>query len=52
MPQSKEQLFNGFIQFVTQHGWGVVYTRDPRQEVPSDCGFMRALYRVRSCSRR
>jgi len=41
MPQSKEQLFNEFIQFVTQHGWGVVYTRDPRQDVPPDCGFIR-----------
>lgn len=41
MPQSKEQLFNDFIQFVTQQGWGVVYTRDPRQEVPPDCGFIR-----------
>jgi hypothetical protein len=41
MPQSKEQVFNDFVQFVTQHGWGVVYTRDPRQDVPSDCGFIR-----------
>ena len=41
MPQSKEQLFNDFIQFVTQHGWGAVYTRDPRQDVPPDCGFIR-----------
>jgi len=41
MSQSKEQLFNDFIQFVTQHGWGVVYSRDPRQDVPSDCGFVR-----------
>jgi len=41
MSQSKEQLFNDFIQFVTQHGWGVVYARDPRQDVPSDCGFVR-----------
>jgi hypothetical protein len=41
MPQSKEQLFNDFLQFVTQRGWGVVYTRDPRQDVPSDCGFIR-----------
>jgi hypothetical protein len=41
MPQNKEQLFNDFLQFVTQHGWGVVYTRDPRQDVPSDCGFIR-----------
>ena len=41
MPQSKEQLFNSFGQFVTQHGWGIVYTRDPRQDVPPDCGFIR-----------
>jgi hypothetical protein len=42
MSQGKEQLFNDFVQFVTQHGWGVVYARDPRQEVPPDCGFIRA----------
>jgi hypothetical protein len=41
MPQSKEQLFNTFLHFTTQHGWGVVYTRDPRQAVPPDCGFIR-----------
>jgi hypothetical protein len=41
MPQSKEQLFNDFVQFVTQHGWGVVHTRDPRQDVPPECGFIR-----------
>src|SRR5262245_64559373 len=41
MPQSKEQVFNDFVQFVTQYGWGVVYTRDPRQDVPPDCGFIR-----------
>jgi hypothetical protein len=41
MPQSKAQLFNDFVQFVTQHGWGVVYARDPRQDVPPDCGFIR-----------
>src|SRR6266542_4240144 len=27
--------------FVTQHGYGVGYTRDPRQAVPPDCGFVR-----------
>jgi hypothetical protein len=41
MPQSKEQLFNTFVEFVTQRGLGVVYTRDPRQDVPPDCGFIR-----------
>ena len=41
MPQSKEDLFNAFVQWVTQHGWGVVYRRDPRQAVPPDCGFIR-----------
>src|SRR3989442_9373275 len=41
MPQSKAQLFNAFIQFVTQHGWGVVYPRDPLQDVPPACGFIR-----------
>ena len=41
MPHNKEQLFNDFIQVVTEQGWGVVYTRDPRQDVPSDCGFIR-----------
>jgi len=42
MSQSKEQLFNDFVHFVTQRGWGVVHTRDPRQDVPPDCGFIRA----------
>ncbi len=41
MPQSKEQLFNAFVQFVTQRGWGVVHTRDPHQDMPPDCGFIR-----------
>ena len=41
MPQSKEQLFNDFVQFVTQHGWGVVYIRDPHRDVPPECGFIR-----------
>lgn len=41
MSQSKEALFNAFVQWVTQHGWGIVYTRDPRQAVPSDCAFIR-----------
>jgi hypothetical protein len=41
MPQSKEQLFNDFVQCLTQRGWGVVYTRDPRQDVPPDGGFIR-----------
>ena len=42
MPQSKEQLFNDFVQFVTQHGLGVIHIRDPRQDVPPECGFIRA----------
>ena len=41
MPQSKEQLFNDFVQFVTQHGLGVTHIRDPRQDVPLECGFIR-----------
>src|SRR5262245_47750891 len=41
MPQSKEQLFNDFVQFVTQHGLGLVHIRDPRQDVPPECGFIR-----------
>ncbi len=41
MPQSKEQLFNDFVQLVTQQGVGVVYIRDPRQDVPPMCGFIR-----------
>src|SRR4029453_4066378 len=44
MPQSKEQLFNDFVNSVTQHGWGAVYTRDPRQDGPSDCGFIRGRF--------
>jgi hypothetical protein len=41
MPQRKEQLFNDFVHFLTQRGWGIVYPRDPRQDVPPDCGFIR-----------
>ena len=41
MPQSKEELFNTFVQWVTHHGWGFGYRRDPRQAVPSDCAFIR-----------
>lgn len=29
MPQSKEETFHAFVAWVTQHGWGVVHTRDP-----------------------
>ena len=41
MPQGKEQLFNDFVQFVTQHGWGVVSHATRAREVPPDCGFIR-----------
>ena len=41
MPQSKEQLFNDVVQFVTQYGLGVIHTRDPRQDVPPECGCIR-----------
>ena len=41
MSQSKEQLFNDFVQLVTQHGQGVVYIRDPHRDVPPECGFIR-----------
>ena len=51
MPQSKEDLFNAFVQWVTQHGWGVVYRRNPRQAVPPDCGFIRVRCQARCSSR-
>jgi hypothetical protein len=35
------QLFDELVHFVTQYGYGEVYTRDPRQAVPADCGFVR-----------
>src|SRR5262249_22739272 len=41
MPQSKEQLFSAFVQFITQQGVGVIHIRDPRQDVPPECGFIR-----------
>jgi hypothetical protein len=41
MSQSKGQLFSNFVHFVTQQGCGVVYTRDPHQDVPPDCCFVR-----------
>jgi hypothetical protein len=44
MPQNKEELFNAFIQWITQDGWGVIYRRDPRQDVPPDCAFIRMRY--------
>lgn len=44
MPQSKEAIFNDFVNLVTQQGWGVVYTRDPRHDVPPDCGFLRVRF--------
>jgi len=36
-----DQLFDEFVCFATQHGYGERYTRDPRQAVPPDCGFVR-----------
>ena len=36
-----DQLFDEFVHFVTQHGYGEGYTRDPRHAVPPDCGFVR-----------
>ena len=41
MAQGTAQLFDTFVHFVTQHGYGEQYTRDPRQAVPTDCGFVR-----------
>src|SRR5262245_12913916 len=41
MLKDAAQLFDALVQFVTQHGYGEVHTRDPRQEVPPDCGFVR-----------
>ena len=41
MLKDTAQLFDELVYFVTQHGYGEVYTRDPRQEVPADCGFVR-----------
>jgi hypothetical protein len=41
MPQSKEEFFNAFVQWVTQDGWGFIHRRDPRQAVPPDCAFIR-----------
>jgi len=41
MLKDAAQLFDELAHFVTQHGYGEVYTRDPRQEVPPDCGFVR-----------
>lgn len=44
MLKLKEQLFDDFVHFVVQHGSGDVYTRDPHQAVPPDCGFVRVRY--------
>jgi hypothetical protein len=44
MPKVKEQLFEDFVKFVAQHGYGEGYTRDPHQAVPPDCGFVRFRY--------
>jgi hypothetical protein len=41
MLKDTAQLFDALVHFVTQQGYGEVYTRDPRQEVPPDCGFVR-----------
>src|SRR4029434_5838063 len=41
MLKDTAQLFDELVDFVRQHGYGEVYTRDPRQEVPADCGFVR-----------
>ena len=41
MLRDMAQLFDALVVFVTQHGYGEVYARDPRQEVPADCGFVR-----------
>jgi hypothetical protein len=40
----KEPLFDDCVHFVIQHGCGDVYTRDPHQAVPPDCGFVRGRY--------
>ena len=41
MLKDTAQLFDELVHFVTQHGCGEVYTRDPHQAVPPDCGFVR-----------
>jgi len=41
MLKDTAQLFDALVHFVTQQGYGEVYTRDPCQEVPPDCGFVR-----------
>jgi hypothetical protein len=41
MAKVTDQLFDEFVHFVMQHGYGEGYTRDPRQAVPPDCGFVR-----------
>jgi hypothetical protein len=37
-------LFEDFVTFIAQHGYGEGYSRDPHQYVPSDCGFVRFRY--------
>ena len=44
MPRGKKQLFEDFVKFIAQHGYGEGYTQDPHQYVPSDCGFVRFRY--------
>jgi hypothetical protein len=41
MLKDTAQLFDELVHFVTQYGYGELYTRDPRREVPADCGFVR-----------
>ena len=44
MPKNKEQLFEDFVKFLTQQGYGEGYTRPQNQSVPPDCGFVRFRY--------
>jgi hypothetical protein len=44
MPRGKKQLFEDFVKFIAQHGYGEGYSRDPHQYVPPDCGFVRFRY--------
>jgi hypothetical protein len=44
MPKDKEQLFEDFVKFLTQQGYGEGYTHPQNQSVPPDCGFVRFRY--------
>jgi len=44
MPRERKQLFEDFVKFIAQHGYGEGYTRAPHQYVPPDCGFVRFRY--------